>query len=530
MTRNLPASPQPHRNHHYWIGAIAAHRAATGQALTPQDWQFLLGEAAMESGWRVGLLWRIRLAVFGTLPTVRPWHQRWPDYRPVLEALARLSANDGELLVVSDTPRSFASWLAARQQKSMVIEIARLLNYSRRHYTPLVDRFDVCVVFLREGDLRCSDEILKRLGPLMKAGGHVLICVMNHQPADPRSFAENFAYHSGRFVNLPLWVEEIHYVGVSQLRWRVQQFMGRLRRGATQRPVYQLPFIATAAAATAVASYICNLSASRTSSELPRRACSSVFVALRASVGGSAAPLPRFKFEKAAANIPLGEAPPRSDAAAETGREPETLGAVTNQLWRADPRQLAATLARYRFVAKLLTGRRDVAEYGCADAFGTRLVLQEVEQVTVYDKRPDLIEDVWRRRCDQWPLDARVHDIVQASLPGRHDSIYSLGAIDLVGPQDEEAFVRNLRGSLHRDQGVVIVGSAAPEPEAAQRMAPAANRRSGAKIKSLMECHFHPVFMFSMSGETVLAGIVPGAEYLFALCCCGKNDAWEPAR
>lgn len=484
----------------------------------------------MESGWRIGLLWRIRLAVFGTPPTVRPWHPLWPDFRPVLEALARLSGNDGEPLVVSDSPRAFAAWLAARQQKSMVIEVARLLSYSRRHYTPLVERFDVCVVFLREGDLRSSDEILKRLGPLMKAGGHVLISVMNNQPAHPRSFAENFAYHSGRFVNLPLWVEEIHYVGASRLRWRVQQFMERLRRGATQRPVYQLPFIATAAAATAVASYICNLSASRTSSEPPRHACSSVFVVLRSSAAGSAAPLPRFKFEKDAADVPLAEMPPRSDAAAEAGREPETLEAVTNQLWRRDPRQLAATLARYRFVAKLLSGRQDVAEYGCADAFGTRLVLQEVEQVTVYDKRPDLIEDVWRRRCDQWPLDAHVHDIVQARLPGRHDSIYSLGALELVGPQDEEAFAGNLRGSLHRDQDVVIVGSAAPELDASRHAAPAAHRRSGAKIKSLMECHFHSVFMFSMSGETVLAGIVPGAEYLFALCCCGKNDALEPAR
>src|SRR5258708_17386989 len=36
VTRKLPAAPQPYRNHHYSSRAIAFHRAATGQGLTPQ--------------------------------------------------------------------------------------------------------------------------------------------------------------------------------------------------------------------------------------------------------------------------------------------------------------------------------------------------------------------------------------------------------------------------------------------------------------------------------------------------------------
>jgi hypothetical protein len=538
VNRDLPDTPQPHRNHHYWIGAIAVHRAATGQALTPQDWEFLLGEAALESGWRSGLLWRLRQAVFGAPPAVQPWHPQWPDYRPVLNALEPLFGSSDRLLVVSDTPRRFGPWLARRrQQQPMSIEIARLLGYSRRQYMPWVGKFDVCLLFLREANLSSCDEILRRLGPLLRSGGHVLISIRGDQGSDPRDFGRNFASHSGRFVNLPLWVQEIRYVRSSRTRWRVQHLMERLGYRTTQRPKYQLPFIGLAAAGTALVSYVCNLAASRTLSS-PSQACSSVFIVLHSSPAGGTVPLPQFRFDKrdmdvalpaAAATASVASAPtgttsaPTGAASAPAGGL-ETFGATTNQLWHRDPRQLALMLARYRFVAKLLSGRHTVGEYGCADAFGTRLVLQEVRRVTVYDRRHDLIEEVRRRHCGQWAFDAHVHDIVQDRLPEVYDSIYSIGAIEQVGAKDEEAFARNLCASLYREQGILIVGGAAPGPfeEESPNRAPGGYRRSGAQIRALMSSHFHTIVLFSMSGETVLAGNVPGAQYLFALCSAKK--------
>jgi hypothetical protein len=522
VTRQLTAAPQPHRNHHYWIGAIAVHRAGTGQALTQQDWQFLLGEAVMESRWRARLVTRCRLAAFGPPPTVRPWHPWRPDYRSVLDALERLSSGDDTLLLVSDTPRRFAPWLAERQQRqAMSIETARLLGYSRRQYMPLVGKFDVCLVFLQEMNLPFCDEILRRLGPLMRSGGHVLISIMG---GDPRKFPQNFAHHSGRFVNLPLWVKEIHYVRSSWLRWHAQRLMRGLSRGATLRPILQLPFIGVATAATTLISYVCNLAAARTLS-LPSQACSSVLIVLHSSPAGGTMPLPRFRFDKRDLDAALPAAPAPAGTASDTDRDWETFGVTTKQIWDRDPRQLALMLARYRFVAKLLSGRHNVGEYGCADAFGTRLVLQEVQRVTVYDSRPELIEDVRRRHSGQWAIDAHVHDIVQARLPRRFDSIYSIGAIERVGPEDEEAFARNLSNSLYRDQDILIVGGAAPAPfeDASPNGAPSGYRRSGAQLKALMRSHFHSILLFSMSGETVLAGNVPGAQYVFALCCAKKT-------
>ena len=65
-----------------------------------------------------------------------------------------------------------------------------------------------------------------------------------------------------------------------------------------------------------------------------------------------------------------------------------TLGLMTNQAWADDPKHLLFTLARYKFVAKMLSGRKHVLELGCADAFGTRLVLQEVQRLTASDFDP----------------------------------------------------------------------------------------------------------------------------------------------
>jgi hypothetical protein len=69
------------------------------------------------------------------------------------------------------------------------------------------------------------------------------------------------------------------------------------------------------------------------------------------------------------------------------------------------------------------------------------------------------------------------------------------------------------------------VGTQAPEFMEDMRWlsALATHRRSGARIKTLMERYFHSVFLFSMTGETVLAGNLPGAQYLFALCCSKRG-------
>ena len=121
-----------------------------------------------------------------------------------------------------------------------------------------------------------------------------------------------------------------------------------------------------------------------------------------------------------------------------------SLGLMTNQVWYDDPRRLTFLLARYKFVAKMFSGRTNVGEVGCGDAFGTRVVLQEVPNVTVYDFDPVFIEDIHARQDARWPLKAEVHDIVASSLPRKHDALFSLDVIEHIAPSDEHAYLAHL--------------------------------------------------------------------------------------
>src|SRR5437870_4967478 len=58
----------------------------------------------------------------------------------------------------------------------------------------------------------------------------------------------------------------------------------------------------------------------------------------------------------------------------------EQLGLMSSYAWSDDPRHLLFILARYKFAAKMFSGMKRVMEVGCADAFGTRLVRQEVSE------------------------------------------------------------------------------------------------------------------------------------------------------
>src|SRR3990167_2896703 len=70
-----------------------------------------------------------------------------------------------------------------------------------------------------------------------------------------------------------------------------------------------------------------------------------------------------------------------------------TLGVCTNLDWHEDPKRLSFVLSRYKFVSKMLIGKKEVLEVGCGDAFGTRIVLDEVDSIDAVDFDPLFIDD-----------------------------------------------------------------------------------------------------------------------------------------
>jgi 2-polyprenyl-3-methyl-5-hydroxy-6-metoxy-1,4-benzoquinol methylase len=198
----------------------------------------------------------------------------------------------------------------------------------------------------------------------------------------------------------------------------------------------------------------------------------------------------------------------------------ERFGLMNNQVWQEDPKRLVFTLARYKFVAKMLNGLRDAAEIGCGDGFGARIVKQSVANLLITDFDPLFIEDIEKRRHPNWPITAKVHDILAGPLDRTYDAVYSLDVLEHIEPVDEARFLRHVAQSL-RPFGLAIIGM--PSVESQSYASPASkaghvNCKTGKDLhKSLLE-YFNVVLMFSMNDEVVHTGFMPMAHYLIGIC------------
>jgi 2-polyprenyl-3-methyl-5-hydroxy-6-metoxy-1,4-benzoquinol methylase len=201
------------------------------------------------------------------------------------------------------------------------------------------------------------------------------------------------------------------------------------------------------------------------------------------------------------------------------------LGLMTNYVWDDDPRRLLFTLSRYKFVSKMLSGRKHVLEIGCADAFGTRVVLQEVERLTATDFDQVFVDDVHQRMDPDWKFECRQHDLLSGPFPGTFDAAYALDVIEHIPATDEHVFIGNILKSLTAE-GVLILGLPSLESQAyasPPSKAGHVNCKTAKELRTLLEVFFHNVFIFSMNDEVVHTGFSPMAHYLIGLGCTRRD-------
>ena len=197
-----------------------------------------------------------------------------------------------------------------------------------------------------------------------------------------------------------------------------------------------------------------------------------------------------------------------------------TFGLMANESWNQDPKRTLFTLSRYKFVAKMLSGKKSVLEVGCADAFGTRIVQQEVGAVTAIDFDPIFIQDAESRQNPHWPLTLLTHNMLEGPIEGSFDAAFSLDVLEHIDPSDEERFISNILASIS-DEAPLIVGIPSSESQAyasPQSKAGHVNCKSGKEFKTFMDRFFDNVFLFSMNDEVVHTGFYPMAHYLITIC------------
>lgn len=549
ISRRLSTTPQPYRDHPYWRGAIAALEGATRARLTENSRWAVLGASRLSVSAR---LYEIGRRVFGRPPEVRRAHPRWADFHRHCAAIDAAIAEIGQrLLIVSSAGSVLADWVERRAPAAARLPLRRLLHHKAGD-TTLPRGLDGCVLELHEADFSKAEEIVDALVPLLRRGAQVLVVAFNPRWRDsPAVFGNVLTAHAPLFWSSGLWPEAVDFASAGRVRWWLN---GNCTRSVTAlfygwRVLVPLrAMLALAFGTLALAANL--LSSCREARPFGNRVTSSILMRLRyggpapeavpAETGltpaGEPAPPPR-QIPSAA---PVSTREPQYnrllEVEAEEGRTP--LGLMTNQVWNDDPRRLTFILARYKFVAKMLSGSRDVAELGCGDAFGTRIVQQEVGSVAAYDFDPIFIGDIERRQSARWPLAARVHDILDGKLPQRYDAIYSLDVIEHIPVEQEKVYLGNLVESLN-ENGVLIIGSPSLESQtyaSPQSKVGHINCKTGRELKALLDEYFYSVFLFSMNDEVVHTGFYPMAHYLFALCAsakpidreagaCGEGDA-----
>ena len=213
---------------------------------------------------------------------------------------------------------------------------------------------------------------------------------------------------------------------------------------------------------------------------------------------------------------------PQYQATIETDQSDDRakLGLMINYAWNDDPKRLAFTFSRYKFVSKMLEGQGAVLEVGCGDGFVSRVVSQSVGSLTAVDFDPVFIEDAKAlATTERWPITFDVHDILAGPVAGAFDAAYSMDVLEHIQPSDEDAYLANIAASL-TDTGVGIFGMPSLESQdyaSALSKEGHVNCKSGPDLKAVVGRYFHNVFLFSMNDEVVHTGYHKMAHYVIAM-------------
>lgn len=199
--------------------------------------------------------------------------------------------------------------------------------------------------------------------------------------------------------------------------------------------------------------------------------------------------------------------------------DPIAMGPYASHIWKSDPRHLGFLLARYKFCAKMLSGKGDVLEVGCGDAFGTPIVAQEVNSVHGIDWEPLLLRNNAERSKYFKNCYFSKLDITKKDAGKEYDAVFCLDVIEHIPLKLEKSFMDNICRST-KSRGVCILGT----PNiAAVKYASAGSRQGHVNIKDhkslrkLLERYFENVFLFSMNDEVVHTGYYPMAHYLIGM-------------
>lgn len=190
----------------------------------------------------------------------------------------------------------------------------------------------------------------------------------------------------------------------------------------------------------------------------------------------------------------------------------EQLGSMASQYWRDDPKLLGIHLSRYKFVSKLVSGKKKVADIGCGDGFFSKLVKEQVGELHLYD-----FDEKFVNECE-----GHLHNILEGQLPYRnYDAIYTLDCLEHIDLDKQDLAILNISSSLN-ENGMFICGVPSAESQPYASIASKIGHvgcLTYHQLKSKLEAHFHNVIILTINDEQLGLSFEKMANYYMAVCC-----------
>lgn len=195
------------------------------------------------------------------------------------------------------------------------------------------------------------------------------------------------------------------------------------------------------------------------------------------------------------------------------------LGSMHSESWDMDPKHLGFVLARYKFVSKMLAGKKRVLEIGCGDTTGSRIVRSTVEHLEGIDIDAERMASS-PSKGTKWEIPTQVWNILDGPLPSNYDAVYALDVMEHIPPEHESIFLRNIKYML-RDQGALIIGMPSLESQVYASEGSKAhhvNCKTEDGLRSVLKQYYANVFTFGLNDETLHTGYGPMCHYRLAVC------------
>lgn len=196
----------------------------------------------------------------------------------------------------------------------------------------------------------------------------------------------------------------------------------------------------------------------------------------------------------------------------------QELGIMSAGTWIRDPKRLTFVLSRYKFVAKMFSGFQEVLELGAADGWPSRIVRQNVSNLTCLDFDPELLNNGKKNMHSEWPITFLQQDLLEAfTLGQKFDGIFALDVLEHIDITHEAIFFENIISNI-KSNGVCIIGMPSIESQRyTYKDNGHINCKTGSDLRRLNEKYFERVLMFSMNDEVVHTGFDKMAQYIFAV-------------